>query len=173
MATARDQHEELLVQLHREMKEGRRDGERADQIGDEMNRLWAELDDRERELFDELSEDLYLIEGKRLVAPLEEGETVESTWRRTAIAFKEGRDRDTLALVRKLSELYGRVVRMVEVAWTDSAALPSLRASGLPAAGFSYEHLGRPADALHAFERAMAISEAGTLALSPRLRWCQ
>jgi hypothetical protein len=117
MATARDQYEELLVQLHREMKEGRRDGERADQIGEEMTRLWAELDDHDRDLFDELSEDLYLIEGKRLVAPLEEGETVESIWRRSASAFKDGRNRETLALVRKLSELGAQHSHVIGQCW--------------------------------------------------------
>lgn len=251
MANVRDRHEDLLIKLHLEMKEGRGQGERANKIGDEMNALWAELDDDDRDLFDELSEDLYLIEGKRLVAPMAEGETLDSVRKRTAIAFKERRDRDVLTLVRKLSEvdaqlayvigrcwerlgfllgavcfydfayeqqgkpvyavsalealvranqiqeavarveriegrlivdgtllleaasilhravtrfdaehhpeLYERVVRMVEVAWIDPTALPSMRASGLLAAGFSYEHLGRSADALRAFERAVAI----------------
>ncbi len=98
MSNARHRHEALLVQLHREMKEGRGSGDRANAIGDEMNDLWAKLDNEERELFDELSEDLYLIEGKRRVVPLDEGETIASVREQLALALDERRDRDALAL---------------------------------------------------------------------------
>jgi tetratricopeptide (TPR) repeat protein len=252
--------QELLILLHEEMKQGRQNGPRADEIRDEMDLLWHELDDDERDLFDELSEDLYLIEGKRIVTPMKEGETIESVRRALTSAFKDHRDRDTVALARKLgdgdpmlpyvlgrcwerlgflrgavcfydfayenarkpvyavsalealvrgkrfaeamgrvdeiegrlivdgtllleaasvlhrvaqvveegsrAELYGRVVRMVEVAWIDLSALPSLRAGALIAAGFSYEHLQDPDRALRSFERAATIhpSDATLLA---------
>ena len=92
MPTARQRHEALLVELHREMKEGRGEGDRANEIGDEMNVLWEKLDDEERELFDELSEDLYLIEGKRRVVPLDAGETALSVRQQMTLALQERRD---------------------------------------------------------------------------------
>jgi hypothetical protein len=117
MSSARDKHETLLVQLHREMKEGRGNGDRADAIGDEMNELWAALDDVERELFDELSEDLYLIEGKRRVVPLDEGETVASVRKQMATALDEHRDRETLALARKLRDAGPELTYVIGRCW--------------------------------------------------------
>jgi tetratricopeptide (TPR) repeat protein len=62
--------------------------------------------------------------------------------------------------------VYEEVVRITEAAWTDTTALPSIRATGLIAAGYSYEHLGRDADARLQFERAATIypSEPALLA---------
>jgi hypothetical protein len=117
MSTARLRHEALLVELHREMKEGRGDGDRANEIGDEMNLLWEKLDDDERDLFDALSEDLYLIEGKRRVVALDEGETIPSVRTQMEIALEERRDRDALALARKLPELGPRLVDVIGGCW--------------------------------------------------------
>jgi hypothetical protein len=117
MSDARSSHEALLVALHQEMKAGRRNGERANAIGDEMNELWAALDDEERELFDELSEDLYLIEGKRRVVPLDEGETIASVRRQLAIAVDARRDRDALTLVRKVSDVRPELTDLIGRCW--------------------------------------------------------
>jgi hypothetical protein len=117
MSKARRRHEALLVELHREMKEGRGEGDRANEIGDEMNGLWEKLDDEERDLFDELSENLYLIAGERRVVPLDEGETIPSARRQMEIALEEGRDRDALALTRKLAELGPRLVDVIGGCW--------------------------------------------------------
>jgi len=123
MSKARQRHEALLVALHREMTAGRRDGERADAIGDEMNALWHDLDDEERDLFDELSEDLYLIEGKRRVVPLNEGETIASVRERMALALGEQRARDALVLARKLPDLGAGLVEAIGACWERLADL--------------------------------------------------
>jgi hypothetical protein len=117
MSTERLRHETLLVELHREMKEGRGDGDRANEVGDEMNVLWERLDDEERDLFDELSEDLYLIEGKRRVVPLDEGETAMSVRQQMTLALQERRHREALALARKLDDRGPRLPEILAACW--------------------------------------------------------
>ncbi|MDC3954518.1 hypothetical protein [Polyangium jinanense] len=256
----RAKYEALLVALHQEMRAGRREGQRAAEIEGEMDAPWYALSDDERALFDDLSEDLYIIEGKRRIEPLAEGETPVSVMQQLPAAFKAKDDRRTLQLLRKLPTLeaphvyvmgrcwdrqeffwgavcfydfakelqpkdvyevsalealvragsieqaeerargietrpivsgtlllqaasilhraatrleeterrstLGRVTKLVECAWDDATALPSVRASGLLAAGFAYEHLGDREKALRSFERAVTVhrSEAPLLA---------
>jgi tetratricopeptide (TPR) repeat protein len=63
--------------------------------------------------------------------------------------------------------IYERVTHLVEGAWEDRTALASVRATGLVAAGFSYEHLGDKDRALRSFERAVTVHPSeGTLCAS-------
>ena len=100
MTSARDRHEELLVQLH-----ACSNAEEADRIRDQMAELWQDLDDDERELFDLLSEDLFIIEGERIVTPRVEGETAELVWHQISQAFREQRPADVLVGLRKIADL--------------------------------------------------------------------
>jgi tetratricopeptide (TPR) repeat protein len=249
--STRSRCEALLVKLHGEMRAGRGEEHRAEELRSEMAALWSDLTDDEATCFDEISEDLYFIEGQRVVVPLEDGETAETVLLELAKAFKAQEDRRALGLTRKLPSvdartayviarcwerlgfpraavcfydfanelepkawyeaaalealvraggldeaaeraeaiekravvsgtlllaiasvlqraaasgdehqrhsIYQRVVQMVEAAWDDSTALASARAMGLLAAGFSYQHLGKPDLALQSFERAVGV----------------
>ncbi|MDC0749552.1 tetratricopeptide repeat protein [Polyangium mundeleinium] len=241
----------MLVELHREMRAGRSDGERADRLRDEMDAPYLAASEEEQALLDDLSEDLYIIEGKRRVEPLVEGETLENVQKQLASAFRADENRRTLELLRKLPTLEAHhidaigmcwerqgfyiaascfydfaneiepndthevlafhalaragltdetsrraaeielrdhpsarlmleaacileraavgaaeeaarkhthelVVRLVERAWSDDAALPLSRAAGLVAAGIAYDRLGDKERALQSFERAVA-----------------
>lgn len=66
----------------------------------------------------------------------------------------------------KQPSIHQRIVNMVEAAWDDRTALPSVRAMGLVVAGFSYQDLGKSELAFRSFERAVAVhpSEASLLA---------
>jgi hypothetical protein len=61
--------ERLLVELAREMREGRGDLELADRLRDELDAPLQKLDSRETILVKALSADLYLIEGERRIEP--------------------------------------------------------------------------------------------------------
>ena len=102
VATPAAAYETLLVHLHREMRAGRGDGERAEALRNEMDHLWYTLDDEEHALFDELSEDLYVIENKRNILRLAEGETVELVDQQMRLAYDASEDRQALSLIRKL-----------------------------------------------------------------------
>lgn len=102
---ARVRYEALLVQLHGEMRAGRGDEARANELRNEMAAVWYELSEDEQAVCDELSEDLYIIEGKRTAVPLSQGETAESVAQRLAAAFKAEDNRRALALIRKLTSI--------------------------------------------------------------------
>ncbi|HET7500345.1 MAG TPA: hypothetical protein VFK02_05055 [Kofleriaceae bacterium] len=72
--STRAKYETLLVRLHAEMRAGRGDEAHANELRNEMAAVWYELDEDEQAACDKLSEDLYIIEGKRLPVPLSEGE---------------------------------------------------------------------------------------------------
>lgn len=95
-------YESLLAQLHCEMKKGCGEGEQADWISDEMNYLWTKLDEQSMALFDELSEDLFILEGKRVVIPLEEGETIEHIREHITDSLKNRQYQEVLLSARKL-----------------------------------------------------------------------
>lgn len=100
--TPRAAYEGLLLDLHREMKGGRGEEPHADELRQQMAELWYRLTEEECALFDELSADLYVIEGKRVVEPLAPGETIESVMRELQMAFVTQESRRALALLRKL-----------------------------------------------------------------------
>ncbi|MDI3284888.1 hypothetical protein [Polyangium sp. 15x6] len=117
--SAREGYEALLVELHREMRAGRRDGERAEAIAAPMDAFWYQLSEDEQTLFGELSEDLYLIEDKRRVVPLAEGETLASVMQVLATAFKANDARRTLELLRKKPTLEAPDVYAIGRCWSD------------------------------------------------------
>ncbi|MDI1431884.1 hypothetical protein [Polyangium sorediatum] len=242
----------MLVELHREMRAGRSDGERADRLRDEMDAPYLAASEEEQAHLDDLSEDLYIIEGKRRVEPFVEGETQAIVSQKVNEAFLGQDDRQALSLIRKLPSplearyvyamgrcwerqgffhaavcfydfanelepkphyeflalealvsaglidvaverareiesrpivsgilllevaailrrasmqaeekdqraVLERVTKLVESAWDDPTALPSIRAMGLLAAGFAYEDLGDKDQALRSFERAVTV----------------
>ncbi len=113
----RTRYEALLVQLHGEMRAGRGDAKPAENLRSEMAALWYDLSDDESTLFDELSEDLYLIEGERATVPLAEGETTEAVWLELAKAFKTGKNRRALSLSRKLPSIEARTTYAIARCW--------------------------------------------------------
>lgn len=114
---AREQYEDLLVKLHREMRAGRGESARAEELRAEMDALWHELTDEEQALFDELSEDLYVIEGKRRIVPLAEGETPALLEQRMMAAFKAHDARLQLSLLRKWPALDANAVYVMACCW--------------------------------------------------------
>ncbi|HVK69767.1 MAG TPA: hypothetical protein VM694_35155 [Polyangium sp.] len=107
----------MLVELHREMRAGRSDGERADRLRDEMDAPYLAASEEEQALLDDLSEDLYIIEGKRRVVPLAEGETLASVMQQLPAAFQAKDDRLTLQLLRKLPTLEAPHVYVMGRCW--------------------------------------------------------
>jgi hypothetical protein len=114
---ARAQYEGLLVRLHAEMRAGRGDEARANELRNEMAAVWYGLGDDEHAVCDELSEDLYIIEGKRARVPLSEGETAASVVQRLAAAFKAEENRPALELIRKLASLDARIAYAMGRCW--------------------------------------------------------
>lgn len=111
-----------------------------------------------------------LVHGNQIAEAVSRAEEIEGRTNTEAMLLLQAasvlyRAAATLEAERRPA-MYERIVKMVETGSTDAAALPSVRANGLLAAGFSYEHLGRSGDALRAFERAVAIypTEAPLLA---------
>lgn len=157
--TARVRYEALLVQLHREMRAGRGDEARAHELRNEMADAWYGLSEEEQALCDELSEDLYVIEGKRASVPLSEGEPVESVSQQLAVAFKAEDNRGSLALIRKLPSIDDRIAYVMSRCW-DRQGL--FRAA---ACFYDFAHELKPNDvyeamALEALVRAGALDEA-------------
>lgn len=103
--SARARYEALLVQLHGEMRAGRGEEAPANELRNELGDVWYRLSEDEQAVCDQLSEDLYLIEGKRTAVPLSEGETAESVAHQLAAAFKAEDNRHALELIRKLNSI--------------------------------------------------------------------
>lgn len=101
----RARYEVLLLQLHGEMRAGRGDKARANELRDDMAAVWYKLSEDEQAVCDELSEDLYIIEGKRVAVTLSEGETAESLAQQLATAFKSEDNRRALELIRRLTSI--------------------------------------------------------------------
>lgn len=115
--SARLQYERLLVELHREMRAGRSNSAVADGIRREMDAPWYELTDEEQALFDELSEDLYIIEGKRRMLPLDADLTPEDISQKAQEVFKQDKIRETLVFLRKLPTLSSEVISAMARCW--------------------------------------------------------
>jgi tetratricopeptide (TPR) repeat protein len=99
------------------MRAGRGEAPGAEELRSEMTDLWHNLSGDEPTLFDELSEDLYLIEGERVVVPLAEGETAETVLQQLAKSFKAHEDRRALALTRKLPSIDARTAYVIGRCW--------------------------------------------------------
>ncbi|EYF01810.1 Hypothetical protein CAP_7763 [Chondromyces apiculatus DSM 436] len=110
-------YEALLVALHREMRAGRGEGPCAEDLRGEMATLWYELDEEQATLLDDLSEDLYLIEGKRAVVSFSEGETVSGMGQQLERAFKAGESRRVLTLIRKLPSIEAPTAFVMGRSW--------------------------------------------------------
>lgn len=117
MTTPAAAYEPLLVELHREMRAGRGEGDRAQLLRAEMDRLWYELDDEQQELFDELSEDLYVIEDKRHVVPLADGETVGLVDQQMRLAYEANEEHRALSLIRKLPTIDAAIAHTMGRCW--------------------------------------------------------
>lgn len=77
LSEAAKKMESFLVLLHTEIREGRGDENRADEIRDEMDHPWRELTTEERALHNHMSGDLYFIGKDEIPYQLEEGMTPE------------------------------------------------------------------------------------------------
>lgn len=103
-SSASSRHEHLLVEFHEEMRRGEGDGERAHEIRERMDAVWSELDEAERRTMELLSEDLYVLEGKRR-KPNAPSPAAGNLWEAVASAFADHRDEEALALMRQLPAL--------------------------------------------------------------------
>jgi hypothetical protein len=100
---ARDVCEDLLIQLHLEMKAGRGEGDQADYLREEMEVPERSLSDEERKFLNNLSGDLYIVEGEdRYII----GSYPEETTRSELLdALNDSRWDEALELFRRLHEL--------------------------------------------------------------------
>jgi tetratricopeptide (TPR) repeat protein len=115
--SVRAQYEALLIELHSEMRAGRGGEPRANELRDQLAAVWYGLGEDEQAICDELSEDLYAIEGKRASAPLSEGETLTLVMQQLASAFGAGNNRRSLELIRKLTSIDGRSAYVMGRCW--------------------------------------------------------
>jgi hypothetical protein len=97
--------DKLLVELHTEIREGRGDDKRADDIRDDMDKPWYNLRGEELEIHNKASGDLYQIGKDEILIPLEEGETLESNTVEVLSNFLEKKWVKTLESLRKHSNL--------------------------------------------------------------------
>ena len=97
--------DKLLVELHTEIREGRGDDKRADDIRDDMDKPWYNLTSDERKLHSDASGDLYQIGKDEKLNSLSEGETVESNTLQIMSNFLSKNWRDSLEGLRKPSSL--------------------------------------------------------------------
>lgn len=102
---ALNKYEELLVQLHKEMRAGRADGQKADEIRDQMDIPWYDLTEFEQASIKDASGDLYLIEEGSSKRHLDIGETHESNRKCLIIALKENDSAKALCFFRRLEKL--------------------------------------------------------------------
>jgi hypothetical protein len=103
---ARAQYEGLLVRLHAEMRAGRGDEAPANELRNEMAAVWYGLGDDEHAVCDELSEDLYIIEGKRARVPLSEGELPKHDLVTHRVCYSHGGSCTGLCSARRLLSLW-------------------------------------------------------------------
>lgn len=96
------QAEHLLVELAHEMREGRGDDAKADKLRDALDIPLRQMTAAQRQLLEQLSADLYIVEGERLPEPLARGETLEDVMRQLTESFQEGKIREALAFARKM-----------------------------------------------------------------------
>lgn len=249
-------YEQLVVRLHRELRQGGGDTPAADALRDEMDAPWGQLSSAERSALGLLSEDLYELAGRRREVELAPDDTRSSVLDGAKVALQGSDHQRTLELLRKVdpqalptdvrlymlgrcwdelgfslaateffdrayeirkrsnyavmalhaliragqqgevlariekieaepqvpaalrlraaaclfetaegaapagaANIFRRVVALVDTSLDARDVVPSLRATALVAAGFSYEHLGDSAKALRAFDRAVSIHE--------------
>lgn len=107
MTTPRRAAERDLIALAREMREGRGEGELTARLRDSCEAAWQQVSAEESALLQDLSEDLYLLEERRIVEPLADGETLESVVLRFIHAFQSEDNPIALALVRKVPYVAG------------------------------------------------------------------
>lgn len=98
----RQRLENLLILLHKEILEGRGDGEIADTYRDAMDGDWYLLDSTDRSLINHLSGDLYMISDREIKRPISIGEDTEELEKQYRLAFSDGRWIDTLHILRKI-----------------------------------------------------------------------
>jgi hypothetical protein len=121
----------LLLELHRLIGEGQGDSDQADRLRDEMDPLWDELDERERDRIRGLSEDLHgLREGTP--TPLAMDRQAVRAWRGQAVAAyqqsQSGHVDDLLALLRRPypAEVSVHVVRLLQARCWQRLGVPDV-----------------------------------------------
>jgi hypothetical protein len=131
---------QLLLQLHNEMSTGDPDGERADEIRDEMDRPWSEMTEAEHGLVNGLSADLYTIGTNR---PKPERQPPQDVLER----FKEAIEALNWPVVLELTREHEQGF--------DAAQVAEMR-------GVAWMHLGVPQVALQFFEERMRLGPRKT-----------
>lgn len=121
----------LLLRLHRVIGEGQGDSDQADRLRDEMDPLWEEMDERERDRIRGLSEDLHgLREGRPAPLPMDR-QAVRAWWGQVVAAYQQsqsGSVDDLLALLRRPhpAEVPGHVVRLLQARCWQRVGVPEV-----------------------------------------------
>ncbi len=112
-------HERDLVELHKEMRAGRGDDERADRLRDAMESAWRQLNESQRLQMGQLSADLAMIERDEYTESLDAEVDLDDLKRSANAAYEEKRFGEALVLFRKAPNLWMpfRLARMRAVAW--------------------------------------------------------
>jgi hypothetical protein len=113
--STRDDYELLLVNLHTRQLAGL--DTIPDQLARDMDKAWFNLTEDETDAFGWLSEDLFIIEGKRRVQPLASHEMIADVERDLASAATAQDHAAVLASLRKLPSLTSNHVRMFGDCW--------------------------------------------------------
>lgn len=95
--------EQLVVRLHRTLRNGGNETPEADALRDEMDAPWGLLAVEERSAFDLLSEDLYELGGKRRIVALGSDDTPASVAQGAKAALQRRDYGRTLDLMRKVA----------------------------------------------------------------------
>jgi hypothetical protein len=129
----------LLLELHCLIGEGRGDTDQADRLRDEMDPLWDQLDERERDRIGGLSEDLHGLREAR-PAPLPMDHPAVRAWRGQALAAYQqsqgGNVDDLLALLRRPypAEVPAHVIRLLQARCWQRLGVPAVALVFLQAA---------------------------------------
>jgi hypothetical protein len=133
----------LLSRLHGLIAEGQGDSDQADRLRDEMDPLWDEMDEHERDRIRGLSEDLHgLQEGKP--APVSMDRPAVGAWRRQILAGYQrslsGDVDNLLGLLRGPypSEVPAHVVRLLQSRCWQRLGVPDVGLLFLQAAEQSF-----------------------------------
>lgn len=97
-------HERDLVELHKEMRAGRGDDERADRLRDAMEWAWRQLDESQRLQLGQLSADLAMIERDEYTVPLDADVDPDDLKRNANAAYEEKTLRGSVGAISQSSQ---------------------------------------------------------------------
>jgi hypothetical protein len=153
--TAAQRCARLILRLHRLIGEGQGDSDQADLLRDEMDPLWDEMDERERDRIRGLSEDLHsLREGKPAGVRMDR-EAVRAWRGRVSVGYQQSQSGDVDRLLGLLREPYPSEVPALVVRLLQARCWQRL---GVPDLGLAFLHAAEQS----LFEEMLGTEEVST-----------